>query len=143
MFAHITAPFLVFPPPWPRGIKFHLFDLFASTVAFSQYLNKEKVQLFERSKVQIVRVFELHFSPTIAEASPKVLLALSPPGEDRDGVFRQSGRNLVLGRVDVAGSPADLRIERTNERSELKQSFFSLFEFVFLSLELPERSESQ
>merc|ERR1719234_799421 len=41
-------------------------------------------------------------------APPEVFLALSPPGKDWDPSLSKSSSNLVLGRVDVASSPAHL-----------------------------------
>ena len=42
------------------------------------------------------------------DAPPEVLLALPPPGEDRDTGLCQRRRHLVLCAVDVAGGPPHL-----------------------------------
>ena len=46
---------------------------------------------------------------SLVDAPPEILLVLASPGEDRDVIFSQGGGNLILGRVDVAGRPTNLK----------------------------------
>ena len=50
----------------------------------------------------VVRLQALVYAP------PEVVLRLAPPGVHGDAGLGQGGRDLVLGREDVAGGPADL-----------------------------------
>jgi hypothetical protein len=41
--------------------------------------------------------------------SPEILLGFSSPSEDRNSGFGESSGNLILGRVDVASGPVNLK----------------------------------
>ena len=45
------------------------------------------------------------------DTPPKIFLRLTTPPENGDVVFSQCGRNLILGTVNIAGSPTNLNKE--------------------------------
>ena len=84
---------------------------------------------------------------TAVNTPPEIVFVLATPGKDRNAFFCQCSSNLVLGAVNVASCPTDLKIEKiqiNKESSKKSQNVMkgekvreNLFTFKLCSADLP------